>query len=170
MSAKNHVYNSQFDVIDPTTKLPKGWYFASLPAPRGLVVYSSVELATQPTLSIAIAEVHPPDVVSYNAHQEICTLRGGDSCHLKFDMQTTGLTSRPAAVLQFFEDFAAEMKDCVSTDQGRMDGNVETWQTVEQAFVVPKDAPLARLRIGFSSSGNAGGTAYITNVVVVSTA
>jgi hypothetical protein len=115
---------------------------------------------------MSISPDHPDQAVSYNVFQDLAGLEPGRRYRVAAKVRTLGVKNRPGVMLQCFDKQRKEMLAFAHTGAQLLDKDLTEWKTLEAYVTIPPGTDLARLRVGMSSVGNVGGTAWFDDVEV----
>jgi len=163
------VRNSSFDEMAPQTGHPVAWHGTCLPGKGRFIRYECDQLDGREggrALKMSIRPDHPDEAVSYNVFQDLTGLEPGQRYRIAAKVRTLGVKNRPGVMLQCYGKQRKEMLAFAHTGAERLDKDITEWRTLEGYVTIPDGTDLARLRVGMSSVGNVGGTAWFDDVEV----
>lgn len=164
------ISNPGFEQLSEQSGLPEGWGFTSLPGEGHLVRYKTTvgEGQESRALTITVADDHPDKKVAYVAFQELPGAIAGESYRVSAKVRTQGLHTVPTIVLQCVDQSKSKPLAFARSPERVLNADIDQWERIETTIHVPDGTVAFRVLIGVPSEGNAGGTAMIDDIEVVS--
>ncbi len=81
-------------------------------------------------------------------------------------MRTKGLTTLPMIVVQCLDRTGTKYLGFARSAERKLTSDLIEWERITTDITVPEGTTVVRLRIGIPAEGNAGGKAFIDDVVV----
>ncbi len=163
------VTNPGFENISKQSGLPTDWLFTSIPGKLKLVQYEAKALPDNKksqVLSITVAKDHPKQQVAYNVHQNIKGIATEKTYRVSAKVQTRGLNRLPMVAVQCTDKTGRKYLAFARSTERKLKQDIKKWEQIDTIIKVPTGTSIFKVRIGITTEGNAGGTAFIDDVKV----